>query len=69
MSASFYNKAPGDFAVAEGWFINDHGEIVRDDETAIFTDDDAALSHVQRLAVAGSALHRMALAATNRKEG
>lgn len=52
------------FAEREGWALFECDgtlEIQRDDEMAVFVDDDAALAHVQRLADAGSALHSAAL--------
>jgi hypothetical protein len=49
------------FAEHEGWAIFNGNEIQRDDIQNVFSGDDAAIRHVNRLAAHGSTLHRMAL--------
>jgi hypothetical protein len=51
----------------EGWGIflcDDNIEYIqRDDDAAVFENDDDAIEHVRKRAAAGSRLHQMALAA------
>lgn len=54
-------SAINDIVESEGWAIFNDGQIQRDDEMDVFTDDAEAIAHVRRCAAAGSAIHVAAL--------
>ena len=60
-----WNSEAQEIAFSEGWGIFDSDtygvSIQRDDDQALFADDDAAIAHVEARAAGGSTIHQQAL--------